>query len=47
MDPQEHIEYLQVIQSHLYKEWLTTGDPDIKAEIECIAAEIARLKKHS
>jgi hypothetical protein len=47
MDPQESIQYLQLIKEYLYKERLITGDPDTKAEIERIAAEIAELQKSS
>lgn len=47
MDPQESIKYLNLIKEYLYREWLVTGDPDTKAEIECIVAEIAELEKLS
>jgi hypothetical protein len=47
MDPQENIQYLNLIKEYLYREWLVTGDPETKAQIECIGAEIAELEKHS
>jgi hypothetical protein len=43
-DHRETIKYLQLIQEHLSKEWLKTGDPNTKAEMERIAAEIAELE---
>jgi hypothetical protein len=45
MDARLMINYLRLIEKYLYADWLNTRDPQTKAEIEIIAAQIADLKK--
>ena len=46
MDPREAFEYLRLIEEYLSNKWLITRDPETKADLERIAAEIAELEKH-
>jgi hypothetical protein len=45
MEPAQILKYLQIIEDYLRDHWLETHDPETRADIERIAAEIAELKR--
>jgi hypothetical protein len=46
MEPAETVKYLQIIEDYLRESWLKNRDPETRAEVERIAAEIVELKKN-